>query len=284
MSDVTKRLKFGKLNIKKPPKACLPDPREIADEETAQTTTSANDEVCAVIDSPSRKRKRIEEYGKYSPEVRLKIARYCIDNGPAKTARHFTKELGRPVNESTIRNIKKSYLNSPKRDQFKTVMPRSPRGRPSKLGEKLDDMVKDYIRGLRVSGCGVNTRIIMAAARGIILHKDKKLLSEYGGQIELTKSWAASIMKRMGLSKCEAKKVINRKAKKVINREAKKVINHLPSGSEDVEKEYVGRISKAVKDNKSQSELIINNDQIRVDLVPCENLAMEETGKYILSV
>ena len=57
-------------------------------------------------------------------------------------------------------------------------MPRSPHGRPSKPGEDLDNMVKDYIMGLRVSSCAVNTRITMAAARWILFRKDKMLLSD----------------------------------------------------------------------------------------------------------
>lgn len=41
------------------------------------------------------------------------MARYAIEDGPAKAVRHLIKELGREVNESTIRSIKKLFQSSP---------------------------------------------------------------------------------------------------------------------------------------------------------------------------
>jgi len=66
------------------------------------------------------KRKR-GNYNNYSPEVRAKMARYAIENGIQNAARKFTSELGSPVNESTIRSIKSSYLKRGLHKQFENV-------------------------------------------------------------------------------------------------------------------------------------------------------------------
>lgn len=39
----------------------------------------------------------------------------------------------------------------------------------------------------------------MASGRGIVLAKDRSLLYENGGQIQISKSWADSLLKRMGI-------------------------------------------------------------------------------------
>ena len=76
---------------------------------------SANKEVEHVLydNSPEgkggTKRKR-GNYNNYSPEVREKMARYAVENGVQNAARKYTKEFGLPVNESTVRSIKTSYL------------------------------------------------------------------------------------------------------------------------------------------------------------------------------
>lgn len=40
------------------------------------------------------------------------MAKYTIKNGPTKPAAHFSKTLGRKVNESTVKSIKKHFLAS----------------------------------------------------------------------------------------------------------------------------------------------------------------------------
>lgn len=57
------------------------------------------------------------------------------------------------------------------------MLPLSPRGRPLKLGQ-YDDLVKAYIRRLRVAGGVVNAQIVMAGAKGILMFKDSTLLKE----------------------------------------------------------------------------------------------------------
>lgn len=71
-------------------------------------------------------KKERNEYGCYSPERRTKIAKYKIENGTTKPAAHFSKTLGRKVNESTVKTIKKHFLASPSK-LTEQRLPYSPR-------------------------------------------------------------------------------------------------------------------------------------------------------------
>ena len=45
----------------------------------------------------------------------------------------------------------------------------------------------------------MNTAIVLASARGIVMTKDRSILAEYGGHVCLTTSWAKSLLIRMGM-------------------------------------------------------------------------------------
>ena len=66
------------------------------------------------------------QYSDYSPEKRLKIARYAIENGNSAAARHFSRAL----NESTVQGLKISYLKLKKSTDEMKTLPKSPRGGP----------------------------------------------------------------------------------------------------------------------------------------------------------
>lgn len=193
----------GTLGNRTPNSPTMPDPTEIENMEEAQITAVCNTEVEKAI--TPRKRKR-SEYGTYTPETRAKMARYAIENGPSKAALHFSKEMGREVNESTVRSIKKLFQSSPSKNKL-SVLRHSSRGRPLKLGQ-YDDLVKAYIRRLRVAGGVVNAQIVMTGAKGILMFKDSTLLKENGGTIDITKEWARSLLNRMGFSKRKGTKGI----------------------------------------------------------------------------
>lgn len=104
----------------------------------------------------------------------------AIKNGPAKAACHFSEDLGREVTESTIRSTQTLFQRSPSKNTL-SVLPYSPRGRPLKL-EQYDDLVKAYIRRLRVAGGVVNAQTVITGAEGIVLFKDSTLLQKKMGQ------------------------------------------------------------------------------------------------------
>ena len=117
----------------------------------------ANNEIYkTVLNSGGVKRKR-GSHNNYSPEIRAKIATYAVENGIANAARKFTKELDSPVNQSTVRSIKKAYLKTSKRRRLDfdqepiCELPKETRGRPVLLG-KYDEILQDYLKTLRSEG------------------------------------------------------------------------------------------------------------------------------------
>ena len=44
----------------------------------------------------------------------------------------------------------------------------------------------------------VTTRIVMAAARGLLLASNRNILAEYGGHVHINRPWAQSLLERMG--------------------------------------------------------------------------------------
>ena len=58
----------------------------------------------------------------------------------------------------------------------------------------LDQKVQKYIHNLRAAGTPVNRSIVIAAARGVVLHDSPSLLPENSGNIDLGRKWAESIM------------------------------------------------------------------------------------------
>ena len=129
--------------------------KEILPEAESPAEQSANKSVQKEFDvlvTGSRTRKR-GEYGDYSLDTRYKIARYAIENGNSRAARHFSSVLDRNINESMVRGFKTSYnrrrnLSKEFEPSQNSSLPRSPRGRPTKLG-KYDEFVQSYIRKLR---------------------------------------------------------------------------------------------------------------------------------------
>ena len=72
------------------------------------------------------------------------------------------------------------------------------------LGDHLDSMVQTYVKRLRESGGAISPRIIIVAARGIILATDKSKLQEFGGPLRLNQFWANSLLERMQFVKRKA--------------------------------------------------------------------------------
>ena len=77
-------------------------------------------------------------------------------------------------------------------------------GRPLMLGEDLDGKVRAFIRDMRVLRNAITTRVVMAAALGIVKKKDKNLLAVNGGHVVINKSWARYLLQRMNYVKRKA--------------------------------------------------------------------------------
>ena len=135
------------------------------------------------------------------------IGKHAAENGniSAQKFKSSFPDLG----ESTVRLFKKKYLEAVKQraaqgDSSSAIsIPSKRMGRPLTLGD-LDPKVQQYIRALRQAGAPVGTTVIIAAAKGIVMSVDQTMLVENGGHIQMTKTWAQSLMHRMELVKRKA--------------------------------------------------------------------------------
>ena len=146
-----------------------------------------NKEVEAVI---VRQENTKQPYHSYSSQQRADIGRYAAQHGPTAASRHFTKQLGHPVPESTPRKYSDFYrkeLESSRKRHAEslptiTELPPRKRGRPLLLGD-FDSPVQEYVRMLRISGGVVNAPLVLAATRGLIITRNRALLVDYGGSL-----------------------------------------------------------------------------------------------------
>ena len=135
------------------------------------------------------------------------------------------------------------------------------RGKPKKLGD-LDQKVQKYIHNLRAAGTPVNHSIVIAAARGVVLHHSPSLLPEHGGNRDLRRKWAESIVTRMGL----------------VHRKATKAARKKPVDFESLKAQFHHHITKVVRDHSVPPALILNFDQT------VQNLYLQVSGPWLLRV
>ena len=128
----------------------------------------------------------------YSAKERAEIGKYSQMNGVARTARYFTRKLNKTISESTVRSIQKLYQSELERkrrhgeDEIELLQIKK-RGRSLLLGQDIDKRVQDYLKKVREGGGVVSARIVIAAARGLLLHSDRTKLVEFGGHVELNR-------------------------------------------------------------------------------------------------
>ena len=166
----------------------------------------ANKEVAKVMEAAKcRKRK---PYKKISDSLRAQIGGYALENGNAAAVRRFSKEFETSLSESTVRSLKKGYISARdalkrKSDEDTTLesLPPKKRGRPLLLSESIDKQVQAYVKNSREQGCIVNSTLVIAAARGILKKCDSSLAKSNENGEMLTKSWAKSVLIRMGFVK-----------------------------------------------------------------------------------
>ena len=152
-----------------------------------------------------RRRKR-GRYHHYTPKVRTKMAKYASEHANKAAATKFSRQLEYSV---TIRNIKSAYLRklrSEKDPNNNVALPHGSVGRPLLLGKALDSKVAEYIKALRIAGGIVNRSILVAAAKGIVMHESPAQLKEHGASINIGINCAESFFKRHGYVKRKSTK------------------------------------------------------------------------------
>jgi len=130
------------------------------------------------------------------------------------------------------------------------------------IGDELDDKVKLYIRDLRARGGAIDTTVFIACAEAIVSRVDKKLLKVNGGPIDLSKSWAKSILGCMGY----------------VKRKVNTSVKIEPSHFEELRKQYLLDIKAAVQIAKIPMDLVMNWDHTGVNIVPGSQWTLEERG------
>ena len=83
-------------------KPYLPDSTREQTKEKELEVANANERVAAAMETrPSRKRS--STYLFYTPELRAKIGKFAAESGNKTAVEKFSKEIGKPVSESTLR-------------------------------------------------------------------------------------------------------------------------------------------------------------------------------------
>ena len=119
---------------------------------TPAAIQEANKEVLKATENAERGKRKL--YKKISDSMRAEIGWYALENGNAASVRKFSKSFDTPLNESTVRSLKKSYVKA--RDMKKREMgeddvvleslPPKKRGHPLLLSENLDAQVQAYVK------------------------------------------------------------------------------------------------------------------------------------------
>ena len=146
------------------------------------------------------KKKKRGHYNVYTADQRARIGQYAQEHGIMPAVRKFRNEFDRPLQDSSVRSMRKAYVEArrhlPDEEVELTELPTKDRGRPLMLGE-YDSEVVEYVEALKRNGVQINHQIVMDAARGVLLHHDKNKLKEFGGPIAITRKWSESFIRRV---------------------------------------------------------------------------------------
>ena len=174
----------------------LPDTREsLSSAIPSQEIAAANKEVQKESESAATRAKR-GPYKKYSAVLRLEITKHASQHGAAATARYYSRKLEKKVSESAVKSIKKVYVEElrkrPRADDREaiTALPTKKFDRRFLLSLDVDQKVQIYLKKVRDGGGAISARIAVAAARGILLKCNRSMLAEFGGPVQLSRTWA----------------------------------------------------------------------------------------------
>ena len=97
---------------------------------------------------------------------------------------------------------------------------------------------------------------------GIVHHKAPLLLKQYGGSLDLKKSWAFFFLSRHGYVKCKA------------TRASRKV----PDDFVNIKSIYLDNIDKVIKDYNIPLSMVLTFDQTGIKMVPVSDWTLEVQG------
>ena len=264
-------LKYFHLSVEETDKK-LPDPHgSLCKEVPSSSIEKANASVAPIIE-----RQESGKRGPYlilTPAQRYGIGRRAAEHGVTATLRYYSRQFPElPLKEASVRRLKDEYranLKKPGGNSSRDTsglevqeLPCKKAGKPLLLGEELDKQVREYVKYLRERGAVVNSAIVIAAAEGIVMNKDSNLLACNGGGINLTKYWAKSLLRRMGM----VKRRVSSKSK--VNVEEFDILKE----------EFLLNIRNVVSLDEIPPALIVNWDQTAIHYVPVSSWTMETEG------
>ena len=127
----------------------------------------------------------------------------------------------------------------------------------------MDEQVQLYLCKIRENGGGITASVIVAAARGIVMSRDRTRLTEFRGHIEVSRQWAYHLLSRM--------KFVRRKGTTAKSK-------HTPADFAAVKKAFLDDIVDTVTMDDIPPELILNWDQTGIHLVPASMWTMDREG------
>lgn len=245
----------------RPKRSWLPDPNEATSGSQQQDIAAANAGVEEVLDQCSAKRRKRGSYEVYDSKTRLTIARLAEESGLTRACARLEKLLGHKIAKSTVQSIRNAYrrelsLQQQIQPEKMVQLPGKRRGRPLLLGPALEGKVMSYLHELRDSSGGVNRRVVLGCALGVIRKNQPSLLQEHGGSLDFMsatgsgRSWCNSFLKR----------------ELFVKRKATKAAKKLPDDFQEQKRRFLDQISKAVKTHNIPSDLIVDIDETGVVL------------------
>lgn len=257
-----------RIPAKKPPEnhSDLPNPEETAD---PYLTEAINDEVILARESSKQNIRKRKQYGHYSDDTRIKVAKYAGMHGIANTVRYFERTQNMKINESTIRGWLKLYkekLSSGETSKTITSIMKE-RGAPLKAG-KFEPEIRQYLQALRQNGAPVSRAIAISTGNAVVEFKEKSLLKKYGGTIEFGKPWAVSLFRRMGW----------------VKRKGTKAARQLPTNFLEQKDAYIKLFTQKIEEGQIPKDLVINWDQTAVPIVPLSDYTMDQEGVKQVSI
>ena len=250
----------------------LPDPKgPLASSVSSQAIAEANRQVQKAMGESSATGKKRGTYTKYTATQCSETGKYSCQHGAAAAARHFSRKLESKVSATIVKSIKKAYVEEmrkrPRSDDGEeeiSVLPVKKRGTKLLLGDDLDQKVQIYLRKVREGEGAVSSRIVIAAARGIVLKYNPSMLAELGDPVDFNQYWARSLLRRM--------KFVQRKATTSKGKHAVADFSKLKDA-------FLDDVVEAVTMEDIPAELILNWDQTDINLVPCSSWTMEKQGE-----
>ena len=256
----------------KPVAKKLPDPDGPLSKSIPPSSIQAANDAYIEASGHSQSSKR-GSYVRLTGVQQAEISKYALAYGNKAAISHYSKRFCVDIPKSSVSTWKAKYISElnrkraiedfePSGEILIQSLPSKKRGRPLLLGSELDEQVKSYIKDVREKGGGIDTTVLIASAEAMVKKVDKNLLKDYGGPIDLTPTWAKSLLHRIGY----------------VKRKASTSAKVEPSNFEEMKEQYLLDIQAAVDIADIPMDLVLNWDHTGVNIVPGSQWTMAEKG------